>query len=108
MAIPAVGVENWIKGGSSGTGTYSTGTVSITSAAVTNTTGTIVTTANYSNDIRDFLAVTIDAVYKTYSALDTASKPTTFQVVRNVGPTSIQYTVVINTSDLAANFPTWA
>lgn len=108
MAIPAVGVANWIKGGSSGTGTYSGGTVSIPSAAVTNTTGTMVPTSLYSDDIRDFLVATLDAVYKTYAALATADKPTTFQVQRNISSTSVQYTVVVTTSNLATDFPTWA
>ena len=116
MAIPAVGVANWIKGGSSGTAvsaaggsvTLAAGDVYVPKAAVTNTTGTMVPTSLYSDDIRDFLTATLDSVYKTYSALASADKPTTFQVQRNITSTGIQYTIVVNTSNLSSDFPTWA
>jgi hypothetical protein len=106
MAIPAVGVANWIKIGSTAA-SYSTGTVTIANGAVTAATGTIIKTANYADDIRDFLVAVLDRVFVTHNALASGDKPTTFNIQRALTGTQVQYVVTVNIAG-DVDFPTWA
>jgi hypothetical protein len=107
MPVPNVGIANWIKNGANVAAAAGTPpTVTIEAVDVVASTGTIIATAQYADDIRDFLVATLDRVFATYSALATADKPTTFAIQRALTGSQVQYVVTVTTNG-NVDFPTW-